>query len=561
LTDFFLGCGPSQGGSPQECIEVLWRLTTLLIATWIAVLCEGCVDQQKDVSRYRRILENDGTPQLPAIPQEAPLTLQHALRLANQHNEQLASSGEDYVQALIDKDRAFSGFLPTVALSPTFSMVDRSEIDKPSLKETTLKAARSGAINSVTKTIAGAMPGTVAGSMAGGVVTAVGSALGGGSSNSSASMGGAFQGYRVNGDVLERMSAPANLKINLFNGFRDEASLRAAIADINQRENLLLDSQETILLQVAMTYYQVLRSQALVDVLRNSLNVQEERLRDIRGRYTAGVARPLDVAQTEAQVANTRGSLVRAESDVNNGRTTLAFLIGVPSVEGPLSDEFTSPEKLDSIDAYEKEADESRRDLQAAHSMVVVAKARVDVAVGQYYPSISINLNAFMYDENFANASKWNGLISANFPLFSAGLIEADVRTAFSQLRQALLNESMIRRQVHQDVRTAHENVEASRKLIRNLEIQVAAASQAYHLAEQNYSVGFATNLERLTALDQLLSAQLQMASETYFQKFYYLQLLRMTGRLREDVLDVPTTTPAAETVPASAPPTYTAGQ
>jgi outer membrane protein TolC len=264
------------------------------------------------------------------------------------------------------------------------------------------------------------------------------------------------------------------------------------------------------------------------------------------------VARPLDVAQTEAQAANTRGSLVRAESDVNNGRTALAFLIGVPDVVGTLSDEFTPPVKLESAEVYQKAADESRRDLQAAHAAVTAARANVDVAVGQYYPSISLNLNAFMYDENFSNASKWNGLISANLPVFSAGLIEADVRTAFSQLRQALLNESLLRRQVCQDVRTAMENVEAGRKLIRNLEVQVAAASQAFHLAEQNYTVGFATNLERLAALDQFLSAQLQMASETYFQKYYYLQLLRVIGRLRADVLDIPTTMPAATDIPGA---------
>ncbi len=185
-----------------------WR--KILLAAGFAAICSGCVDEQKEVARYRGILESDDTPQLPATLQEEPLTLQRALRLANQHNEQLALSGEGYLQALIDKDRAFSGFLPTITLGPSFSMIDRPKVDKPSLADTTLKAVRSAAINSVAKSIAGGLPATPAGTLAGGVVTAAGSALAGGGSGSSASSvssvssGGIGQSYRVNGGVLER---------------------------------------------------------------------------------------------------------------------------------------------------------------------------------------------------------------------------------------------------------------------------------------------------------------------------------------------------------------------
>src|SRR5205807_612101 len=50
-----------------------------------------------------------------------PLSLEAAFLLANRNSEQLAISGEDYVQALIEKERAFSNFLPTVNFAPTAS--------------------------------------------------------------------------------------------------------------------------------------------------------------------------------------------------------------------------------------------------------------------------------------------------------------------------------------------------------------------------------------------------------------------------------------------------------
>jgi len=46
-------------------------------------------------------------------------------------------------------------------------------------------------------------------------------------------------------------------------------------------------------------------------------------------------------------------------------------------------------------------------------------------------------------------------------------------------------------------------------------------------------AIGLATNLERLIAQDQLLTAQLQYVSEQFTRKVSYLNLLRATGSLR----------------------------
>jgi outer membrane protein TolC len=44
--------------------------------------------------------------------------------------------------------------------------------------------------------------------------------------------------------------------------------------------------------------------------------------------------------------------------------------------------------------------------------------------------------------------------------------------------------------------------------------------------------VGLATNLDRITAQDRLLSTQLQLAGEQFNRKVFQLTLLRATGRL-----------------------------
>src|SRR5262245_6397618 len=86
-----------------------------LSALCSVLLLSGCaVDQAKEVAVYRELLDRDMPPVVVPAHDEA-WTLQKALLVTNRNNEQLALSGEDYLQSLIDKTRVFSTFLPTVS--------------------------------------------------------------------------------------------------------------------------------------------------------------------------------------------------------------------------------------------------------------------------------------------------------------------------------------------------------------------------------------------------------------------------------------------------------------
>ncbi len=107
---------------------------------------------------------------------------------------------------------------------------------------------------------------------------------------------------------------PFSGSYNVFSGFQDVANFRRAGYTAEQRQALLLDLQQTILINVAQAYYQVLTSERSVQVLLNSVAVQNERVRDMEGRQRAGVARPLDVAQNQAQAAATRVQLIQRKT-------------------------------------------------------------------------------------------------------------------------------------------------------------------------------------------------------------------------------------------------------
>jgi len=436
-------------------------------------LCGCAVDQKKEVEAYKDVLHAATEPSAtqPAIGADEVLTLNQALILANENNERLSIEGETYVQALIAKDRAFSAFLPTITLVPFYYAQDKSD-----------------------KSAAGSVSST----------------------------------YQTH-----RLDVPLNGQMNLFNGFRDVAANRRAEYTIEQRKELLLDLQEGVLLDVAQTYYQILRSEASVVVLRNSLKVQEERVRDIQARQRAQMARPLDVAQTQATEAATRVSLTNAENDVRNGRATLVLLTGAPVGQRKLVDELQLPGQSTTLEELEKQGLEQRQDYQAAKFATEAANQNVKVALGEYYPSVSVNANYYLSRQTVPSDVAWNALLQASVPIFEAGTIHQDVRQAWSQWRQAKLSESLTRKTILQETETAYDNFKTSQTRLSELQTELAAAQEAYRQAESAYGIGLATNLERLTSQDVLLSTQLQLASEEFDLKAFYLQLRRATGRLR----------------------------
>ena len=465
----------------------VWFIGMALCAAAATGFLSGCVvNQAKEVQTYRDVLD-DHLPTPKPLEAGEPLTLDRAMALANADNEQLASQGETYLQALINKNRAFAAFLPTVSFQPNFTVE---------------QAPRGSA--------ASAAPGAPA--------------------ESAAAVAASEGGYVQSGNILHRLEAPVVGDMNF--SFGSIPTFKGAKMTVIQQRQLLLDARATLLLNVAQTYYQVLISARQVGVLEHSLALQEARVRDIRGRYQVRLALALDVAQAESDLAGTTVLLSQASNDVRNGRRTLALLIGAPQVDGPLVGKIMAPDDPLPVTYYLNRALAGRQDLLAAQAAVKAARYAVDAAIAEYYPSVSLSAAAFLYRENYADATKWDGILLANLPIFSGGTIKADVRAAWSRLRQAALYESYLRREIEQGVRTAYDNLTTSAIALAELQNEVDASSDAYRQSVQLEKNGLAIPLDVLTAQDSLLNSELQYASESFSRTIFYLDLIRAAGDL-----------------------------
>jgi outer membrane protein len=473
------------------------RLPSLLrvFASGLILTAAGCVFDH-DTDLYREILDGPHPAKVSAYHPDDELSLRRALQIANADNEAIGITGENYIQSLADKMKAAGNFLPTIGVAPTYNLT---------------KGGSSGFV------IGG-------GTTTGGTTGTTGGATGvtGGGTSTVQIAGGQSS---INHDFTVPLDA------TITGSLANISTLQAAGSTVDQRALLILDERETILLQVIQSYYTALKAEHEIDVYQNSVNLKTEKVRDQDARLKLGAVKPLDVATSRSDLAAEKVSLRQARADAANARSALARLMGVTEVRGKLVDRFDPPAELFNVQTWQVEAGNRRQDLLAAATAVETARLKVDGAIREYFPSVTIDFNYFMYNDP-TSTQKWSGGLSGNIPIFSALSIEGDVRTAWSQYRAALLTRSQVRHQVTDDVNEDFQNVINSRDKVAELIIEVQAAQQAYDLAERAYQLGSESNLDRLTQQDALVTAQLNLVSEQFNQKSNYLALLRASGQL-----------------------------
>jgi outer membrane protein TolC len=338
------------------------------------------------------------------------------------------------------------------------------------------------------------------------------------------------------GNEVTNVSVPG--RINVFRGFSDKYKFDAANLTIQERKSLLKDFQQQLLLYVAVTYYQVLQAESSAKVLSQSLELQTARVRDVRAREQAGLARLLDVAQTQAQVSATQVALIQALNAAKNGRSLLGYLMGQEIGKSPLMDELTPAQRMPDLLAFQMSGAQCREDLRAILNQIQARRKLVEVEVGRYYPSVTLNFEAFLFKQSEPTVSRWLALVELNMPIFTAGVIEADVKIAWSEFRKSVLTEANLRRKIMSDIQTSYDDVNDASQSIEQLRVQENAAQLALNQSSAAYKVGLATNLEQLIAQDQLLSAQLGINNTEYDRKLFYLTLWRNCGQSIPRLID-----------------------
>lgn len=288
--------------------------------------------------------------------------------------------------------------------------------------------------------------------------------------------------------------------------------------------------------QILQSFLTILGNQDLLGYQLEVLNTSREQMKQGVARYNAGAILESDKLLLEAQYYSDSNNVVDTRINIENNLLDLKVLLSMD----PTADlEIISPDtdNLDNLRATlptEEEAIslamEYMPDLRMGDYDIRLAEKSVDMARGNYLPSISANANVGMGVLSFDQSgnSQWYGKptesagVSMSIPIYSRGQTKANVKKSRIALEQAELDYEQTQLSVRQTVVQAYRNVVSAYNAYKVSQVKEDAYSKSFEAYNTQYQYGTITTVELLQQQNNYLNAL-----NNYIQNKYSLVMKR----------------------------------
>jgi outer membrane protein, multidrug efflux system len=228
----------------------------------------------------------------------------------------------------------------------------------------------------------------------------------------------------------------ASWEIDVFGGIRRsvepaQARLEASVEEL--RSTLL-----TLLGDVARNYLDLRANQAQLDITRRNVAAQQETVAVTRQRYTLGLTSYLDVAQAEAQRAETASNLPTLEASIKESIHRLGILLGQEpnALKAALSATQPLPQATGVLaTGLPAELFARRPDLRQAEHQLAAASADIAVATAELYPKFDLTLGLGLQSGRASQflqlaSGYWSIVPGVSWLLFDGGATRANIDKA-----------------------------------------------------------------------------------------------------------------------------------
>jgi len=347
--------------------------------------------------------------------------------------------------------------------------------------------------------------------------------------------------YSTQSGYNSPVSAGATATQTLFNGFQTANKTRQAEAQVQAARETLRVTEQTVLLNAATAYMNLLRDTAILDLQKRNVEVLQEQLRQVRDRFNVGEVTRTDVAQSESRLAAGRSQVLTAESNYKTSGAIYRQVIGTSPgklTAGTPVDRFSPSTLPAAIGA----ASTIHPSVTTAQYNIDVAQLQVKVAEGALYPTLSVQGN---YTKNYLAVGNLNTMESYNasvlgqlsVPIYQGGAEYSLIRQAKETLGQKRIDFDTARDQARQTVVQAWGQLDAAKANIDATQAQVQASEIALNGVREEARVGQRTTLDVLNAQQELVNARVALVGAQRDRVVASYSLLAGVGRLSPQVL------------------------
>ena len=304
-----------------------------------------------------------------------------------------------------------------------------------------------------------------------------------------------------------------NYDTDLFGRIRRE--VEGAKASAEQSADDLANARLVLSTDLATDYFSLRELDAEIDVLNQSVVLQQKALDYVTSEHDLGSVSGLDVLQQKSELDATRVQAQLLLVQRAQFEHAIAALVGVPAPQFTIEPKVVNTQVPAIPLGVPSDVLQRRPDVASAERAMAAANAQIGVAKAAFFPSLTLTLSIGRQSTNFADllsapSLMWTLGAAFSQVVFDGGRRSANVKFASEGYQAAEAN-------YRQTVLTAFQQVQDG---VTGLSVLDGAAKQSHQavadaqsllsLANDRYSGGLVAYLDVITAQQSLLTSERQ---------------------------------------------------
>ncbi len=323
--------------------------------------------------------------------------------------------------------------------------------------------------------------------------------------------------------------------INIYNGFANKASLKAALLNKEMQGFSLERAKQQITLDVTQTYLQVVLDKQIVAFANQNLQTSLKREEQLTELVKVGRRAQSDLYQQQSQTSLDQQFLINAENKLLNDKLVLLQKLRLSAseryeIDSAATDETLLAPEYNNDQALIDRALSQRYDLKAAQRNQDAALLYVQRYKSGYLPKVSLAAGAYGIGAHFNKlyingvnslpseqrsygtqlGDQIYGIVALNlgWALFDKNVTRTNVAIARINASNAKVDYENVNLQIISEIKQALGNYKTAYQQTLTSEKGLIAAQQAFETLNGRYSVGSANFIELSNAQNNLLLAK-----------------------------------------------------
>nr|WP_232231952.1 efflux transporter outer membrane subunit [Burkholderia sp. WSM2230] len=329
-----------------------------------------------------------------------------------------------------------------------------------------------------------------------------------------------------------------NYDTDLFGRIRRQ--VEGATASAGQSADDLANARLVLTTEVATDYFSLRELDTEIDVLNQSVTLQQKALDYVNAQHDLGAVSGLDVLQQKSLLDTTR---VQAQLLLNQRAQyehAIAALVGVPAPQFSIEPKVLNFQVPAIALGVPSDLLQRRPDIASAERAMAAANAQIGVAKAAFFPSLTLTPGIGWEATQFASLLSaptlmWTLGAAAGQVLFDGGRRAANVQFASEGYKATEANYRQTVLDAFEQVQDGITGLAVLDGAAKQSEEAVADAQRLLGLANDRYSGGLVAYLNVITAQQSLLNSKRQDAQIRGQQMTLSVALVKALGGGWED--------------------------